>query len=175
MAQIYNIISIVAFVIAGICFVMTVFFLIKFHIPMLIGELSGRTARKSIEEMRHQNENKKRNSTPVRTEKDEKLSELHIGQEKSDETTLLEQNVEGTTALINDNYEIEVTTLLQESDAAATTLLDDEEGFSTTTFLSNTEELTENISPVNSRLKRKQKKLTMIQSIISIHTDEIIE
>lgn len=56
MAEILSIVSIVAFVIAGISMGLAVFFWFFFRIPSVIGDLSGRTARKSIARMRENNE-----------------------------------------------------------------------------------------------------------------------
>lgn len=55
MSEIYRIISMVAFGISAVCLILSVFFWIKFNIPKIIGDLSGRNARKSIEEMREKN------------------------------------------------------------------------------------------------------------------------
>lgn len=56
MTQIYNIISIVAFSLSGVAFVFSIFFWFRFKIWSIIGELSGRTAKKSIAQMREENE-----------------------------------------------------------------------------------------------------------------------
>ncbi len=56
MAQIYHIISIAAFSVAGVSLVLAVIFWFKFDIWKIIGELSGRTARKTIAQMRLENE-----------------------------------------------------------------------------------------------------------------------
>lgn len=56
LAQIYRMISIVSFAVAGVCFVVSIALFIKFRIPTVIGDLSGRTARKSIAQMRSENE-----------------------------------------------------------------------------------------------------------------------
>lgn len=56
MAEILSMISIIAFVIAGISLGLAVFFWFFFKIPGVIGDLSGRTARKSIARMRADNE-----------------------------------------------------------------------------------------------------------------------
>lgn len=55
-AEILSLISIISFVIAGITLVLAVFFWFRFKIPTVIGDLSGRTARKSIAKMRESNE-----------------------------------------------------------------------------------------------------------------------
>lgn len=51
-AQILSIISMAAFGLSGVCLVLAVIFWFVFKIPSVIGDLSGRTARKSIEKMR---------------------------------------------------------------------------------------------------------------------------
>ena len=51
MAQIYRIVSIAAFSLAGVSLVLAVIFWVKFRIWKVISDLSGRTARKSIEQM----------------------------------------------------------------------------------------------------------------------------
>lgn len=55
-AEILSLISVISFVFCGIAFVLAVFFWFFFKIPSVIGDLSGRTARKSIEKMRAGNE-----------------------------------------------------------------------------------------------------------------------
>ena len=56
MADILSTASYVCFALAGLCFVLAVFFWFKHKIPSVIGDLSGKTARKSIERMRASNE-----------------------------------------------------------------------------------------------------------------------
>ena len=48
MAETLSILSIVSFAVAGASFMLAVFFWFFFKIPTVIGDLSGRTARKSI-------------------------------------------------------------------------------------------------------------------------------
>ncbi|MCD8300680.1 MAG: hypothetical protein LUC41_05860 [Clostridiales bacterium] len=56
MAQTYYMISMIGFVLAAAFAVVAVILWIKFRIPKIVGDLSGRTARKSIEEARKKNE-----------------------------------------------------------------------------------------------------------------------
>ena len=56
MAQTLQTLSIISFAVAGVCLVLAVFFWFFFKIPIVIGDLSGRTARKSIAKMRAANE-----------------------------------------------------------------------------------------------------------------------
>lgn len=55
-AEILSLISTLSFVVAAISFVLAVFFWFNFKIPSVIGDLSGRTAKKSIARMRASNE-----------------------------------------------------------------------------------------------------------------------
>lgn len=59
MADTLSVISLVSFIVSGICFLLAVFFWFKFRILTIIGDLSGRTAQKSIERMRSYNEKKR--------------------------------------------------------------------------------------------------------------------
>lgn len=54
-AEIYFIMAIVFFALSFAVFVVAVILFIKFKVPALIGELSGRTARKQVEEIRKEN------------------------------------------------------------------------------------------------------------------------
>ena len=56
MAEILSKLSVAAFVAAAVCLVLAVFFWFFFKIPTVIGDLSGRTARKSIAKLRAANE-----------------------------------------------------------------------------------------------------------------------
>lgn len=56
MAETLSILSIVSFAVAGASFVLALFFWFFFKIPTVIGDLSGRTARKSIAKIRAANE-----------------------------------------------------------------------------------------------------------------------
>ena len=55
-AEILSLISTISYVIAAISFVLAIFFWFNFKIPSVIGDLSGRTAKKSIARMRASNE-----------------------------------------------------------------------------------------------------------------------
>lgn len=58
MAETLNNLSVVMWIAAGICLAIAVFFWFFFQIPAVAGDLSGRTARKSIEKMRTANESR---------------------------------------------------------------------------------------------------------------------
>ena len=63
MAEGLFLISRISFIGAGICLVLAVFLWFRLGIPAVFGELSGRTARKSIAKMR---ENNKRSGKQLR-------------------------------------------------------------------------------------------------------------
>lgn len=56
MAETLQLLSIISFAVAAVCLVLAVFLWFFFRIPDVIGDLSGRTARKSIAKMRAANE-----------------------------------------------------------------------------------------------------------------------
>ncbi len=56
MSELLSTLAIVAYGIAGVCLALAVFFWFFFKIPSVIGDLTGRTARKSIAQMRAANE-----------------------------------------------------------------------------------------------------------------------
>ncbi len=147
MAQMLTIISIIAFVIAGLTFCMALFFWFRFRIPSVIGDLTGRTAQKSIAMMRQNNEQKnmqKQSSIAKKlTQETTPLAE--------DETTLLASSLgsEETSLLVAESME---TTLLREEENA-TTLLAPKDGKRGSTF---------------------GRKLIMIEEVVLIHTSETI-
>ena len=51
-AEILSLVSLISYIVAGICLILCVFFWIFLRIPSVIGDLSGRTARKSIARIR---------------------------------------------------------------------------------------------------------------------------
>lgn len=64
----YRMIFYVAAIACGICFIVTVLFFFLFRIPKIISDISGRTARKGIREIRERNElsgDKAYKSSPV--------------------------------------------------------------------------------------------------------------
>ncbi len=162
MAEILSIISTVSFAAAGIFFVLAVIFWIKFKIPFVIGDLSGRNARKSIEQMRRNNEktgsksyrtsavNKKRGKLTETMKESGKLAKK-AGKKKS-------QNEKPQTGLLAEN---KVRTLLSE----ATELLSADDG------------ATELLSDENETAlldEHSGEAITLLEEVMLIHTDEMI-
>ena len=165
MADTLSIISLVSFIIAGGCLVLAVFFWFRFRIPKVIGDLSGRTARKSIAKMRASNEesgNKsfrpsvtninRRNLTYTMPDSDKLKSQETDPLSDESETGVLAEN-KASSRSVNQTVELDnnETELLVDGDA--TTLLQ------------------QMVIPV----RKGGKKLTMLDEVIQIHTDEVIE
>lgn len=159
MADILSTISLVSFIIAGICLVLAVFFWINFRIPRVIGDLSGRTARKSIAKMRASNEESGGKSfRPSATNVNRgKLTDTMPNSSKlqSQETEAMSEEI-GTGVLAENRAS---TNKYGES----TVLLDDSD---------ETDLLANMAMPAR---KGGGKKLTMLDEVIETHTDEVIE
>lgn len=152
MVEVLSIISTVSFVISGICFVIAVFCWFRFKIPSVIGDLSGRTARKSIAQLRAQNEKSanriKREDSGI-TRKNKKSE-----QRQTPETDLLVENE--TEMLVEEQTEL----LVDEQ----TALLVDEP---------MTELLVEETIPLQSKVP-VDKRIELLEEILLIHTNEVI-
>ena len=172
-----NIVSIILFALAGVCLVVAIYSSIRFNIPQVIGELTGRTAKKSIAQMREKNVktgDKSHRPSALAKERgtltdkiDEKKGSKSSSQ--SDSTELLE---DGTELLSNNDVNSNATELLSDATEKlndnATELLSDE------TSILNEE--TSVLSPSMSATTPTQvnEGFTMIQNIIFIHTNETI-
>ena len=167
--------SLVCLGISVILFILSIFFWFSFKIPEVYGDLSGKTARKSIERMRAANE-----KTGKKTFKGSKFNEERgkltatmpdMGKtEKMPETTLLSENratgiaSEETGLLEQADADIsEETALLV--DTEATGLLDE----GATGSLEETAKL-----PVQN-IQRKKIVLKLIEQEVLVHTREVIE
>ena len=172
-AEILSMVSLISYIVAGICLILCVFFWIFFRIPSVIGDLSGRTARKSIARMRANNEkaggqgykpssananrgkltdtiqHSKRPETDAFNKK-----ESHDVDSEPPETGLLSSNKAKKNSWIP-------TELLEK--IATTSLLTDE----------NTTMLLDSESVVQER-RASVKKLVMLDEVILVHTDEVI-
>ena len=171
MAEILSTISLISYIISGVAFLLAVFFWIKFKIPAVIGDLSGRTARKSIEKMRQVNEKSGRKEYRSSTTniKRGRLTDTmaHSGKlaqkEKEDqqlETGLLDEN---KTELISSQE----TDLLVED--TQTELLTEETGLlveETGLLIENETELL--VEPTAGA------KMKILETVMLVHTNEVI-
>lgn len=168
-AEILSLISLISYIVAGVSFVLAVFFWFFFGIPSVIGDLSGRTAKKSIARKRAHNERsggkgyqpsttnanrgKLTGVMPEPSKRSEKLKKEEADDDPMPETGLLESNKTET-------VESQETALL---DGDATDVLVDEDA-------------TVALQDAGVPLVRLTggKTLTMLEEIILIHTDEVI-
>ena len=202
-SEILSTISLVSFVIAGISFLLAVFFWFRFNILVVIGDLSGRTARKSIEKMRANNEKtgnksykpsktnlgrgKLTDAMPESDKLTEKLKQRFVPADEQVETGLLDENMvimfeREQTALLTENEE---TGLLQnevhydemETDLLQTDVLVASMESEETGLLVEEEEtglLNENM--VESRtLEVGNIKFVLLEEVMLTHTNETID
>lgn len=175
MANTLDIVSTVSFILAFIFLVLAVILWIKFQIIHIIGDLSGRTAKKSIAKMREKNEKTGKKSFKPSSEnlqrgkltdkmKDSEKFEKGVGKtiEEQPETGLLSENqlynsTENITELLEDDC---TTGLLNEKEI-------DRFNGRVTTILN--EKAENNLIKVTDDIN-----FTMVDEVMLIHTDEMI-
>lgn len=165
MAETLQLLSIISFAVGAVCLGLAIFLWFFFKIPNVIGDLSGRNARKSIARMREANEKSGSKSYKESKENAErgKLTGTMPGIRKKKTDSLDDNKLE--TGLLNENkaegFESEATGVLK----------------SETTGLFVDDEVTAplNVSAQKPKTKTDSKKLKMIEEVIFIHTDEVIE
>ena len=161
MAETLSLISVISFVLAAVFLIVAVILWFVFNIPLVVGDLSGRNAKKSIENMRRNNENsgKKAYKPSKKNEERGKLTSTMHGIDKNVEngedyeTGLLHENLAKTRNEQETGILIDDTTgLLTEDNETA--LLVEEEPF---------------VKRSPSKIKIK-----LLQETIYIHTEEKI-
>lgn len=171
MASIFKIASIVLFSLAAVCLVFAVFSFITFKIPNVIGDLTGRNARKSIEKMRDANEKGGKKSYrphPVASERGT-LTEP-IKQSKKESKKLSKTAKAVTQRKEPQTFDGSGATDVLEDKNATAKLDYDADG---TEILSpGTQVLSE--ETMQTALNANILKIKMIQNIVLIHTEEVI-
>ncbi len=170
MAKTYGIISIVMFCLAGVCLAFGIFCFFRFNIPKIIGDLSGRTARKSIEHMRAENEksgNKSYRPHPV-------------AQSRGTVTEPIKQSGKFKTAQkqpASSNFAPSLSNI----GSGATDVLDDPNatqplsfGYGATEVLEEKTQILSNNDDIHGYQNQSKTKLKMIQNIVFINTEEVI-
>lgn len=159
MDEILSTISTISFVLSGVCLVFAILFFVKFKIPVVIGDLSGKTAKKSIARMRENNE--KSGAKVFRSSRE--------NENRGKITGIIKESAKLDKAVSQSKEESIETGLLIEQDVPTQSL--DE-----TSFLdeSRTELLIENQQSIAEPVRRKGKQLIMLEEILLIHSNEII-
>lgn len=166
MAKTLSTLSIISFIIAGVCLVLSVFLWIFFKIPTVIGDLSGRNARKSIAKMRAANEksgSKSYKASKTNAERGKLTDTMQHFKKLKQEQGPSDDRPE--TGLLNDNR-------ADEDLSEATGVLEPE-----TTGLLVDENATAPLdnSVAKQPIKREGGvKLKMLDEVLLIHTDEVI-
>lgn len=167
MAEFLSTLSVISFAAGAVFFLIALFLFFLFKIPLVIGDLSGRTAKKTIAKIRAANEKsagKGYHSGRKNYEKTNFPNGIH-DLEKQNEKDNLSFNGRPETGLLAENKAeeyIESSTQPMEEETAA--LLTDED---------ETVPL-ENIINYESKIRSNKKKIDLIEEIIIIHTEEAI-
>lgn len=158
MADILNTVSIISFIAAGVFTVLAIAFWVIFKIPTVMGDLSGRNAKKSIERMRRNNE-KTGNKVYKTSEKNLERGKLTGSMEAAKQAGTMN----GETGLLNEN-------MATNYDSRATGLLNDE-----TAPMDGSEE-TEQLDDAVAKVERQPASIhiKLIDRVLIIHTEEVI-
>lgn len=169
MAEILSVISIISFVLACMCLILTVIFFVRFKIPSVIGDLSGRNARRSIEQLRQTNMkggDRTFRSSQTNIERGKLTETMHnTGMEaqkqnrSADETQETELLVETGSCVTADPTELLV-------DENATELLADEN----VTAPLNAEDQ----KPAEEKKRGRKISIELLEEIMFVHTEEEI-
>ena len=155
MAEILSVISTISYIAAGVFAAVAVVLWFAFKIHFVIGDLSGRNAKKSIERMRTHNEETGRKT--------------HQGKGRASHRKVYE------TGILDENKakksEWQATALLD--DTGATALLNDAEATGALEE-GNTTGTLDGFGRQNMQYKEPLIELTMIEEIMIIHTEEVI-
>lgn len=170
MAEILSIISTVSYILAALFLILAVFLWFKFKIPIIVGDLTGRNAKKSIAKIRENNEKtgvKTHRSSKTNVDRGKLTTDIKKENKKAEKSTVIDYYAE--TGLLNENNArnandvvVEQGTSLLNSDTTET--LDDAE----TTLLADGRSTQQRDEAV------KRLDFRMLEEIIMIHTDEVI-
>ena len=166
MAQTLQTLSIISFAVAGVCLVLAIFFWFFFKIPTVIGDLSGRTARKSIAKMRAANEKtgaKSYKESKTNAERGKLTGTMPDSGKLKKKTTASDDGKPETGLLAEnkaDGLESEATGVLE---SETTGLLIDENATAPLDVPSH-----------NPIVRTGGKKLEIIEEVILVHTEEVI-
>lgn len=170
-AEILSLISLISYIIAGISLVLAIFFWFFFKIPSVIGDLSGRTAKKSIARRRASNEraggkgyqssatNANRGKLTDTMQHSRKLK----GEAKKEQPPVREEQMPETGLL--------ATNQVQAFDNQQTELLGNE---ATGTLVDEDATVALQESPALPTRRTGGKQLKMLNEVMLIHTDEVI-
>ncbi len=169
MAEILTIISKISFGLSAVAFVIAVALWFKYKIPKVYGDLSGRTAKRSIEEIRKENESSGKKSfrpSAVNLSRG-KITEAMsgaLGKKKTDTPVTEKMDVSDVPPPVTaPTEELEQQTALLETEV-----------LNETEVLAETELLEETVLLDETEVLIDDNKLRLVDQIIFIHTNEFI-
>lgn len=151
--------SIISFVIAGVCLLIAILLWFYFKIPDVIGDLTGRTARKSIAKMRTSNEKTK--------------AKLYVGnkenKQRSKSTQLGSDNNKQDKPNNGDAGYYPETQMLQEN-------MSEESPFAKTeTLINESDETTSLVTSILYEGTKLNQNIIMLDEVLIVHTEDIIK
>ena len=167
MADTLYLISTISFALATICLIVSIAIFVVYKIPDVIGDLSGKNAKKSIKQFRESNEKSGNKSfRPSKTNNERgKLTETAHGFKGAEYTSEIE---DGATGILSENM------YKNEAENDTELLLDNGE----TAFLPDDNEtaslLEDEISQYEVSKNKPHNKIEILDEVIMIHTDKII-
>lgn len=182
MAELLTKISWILFALAIIALLSAVVFWVKYKIPKVIGDLSGRTAKKTIAKMRSDNEKTGKMALrpgimvprngggrhPTATHQSTLGTAGSVKVHSSRHAPVTQQAEAGQTGLLADNRADGPSNCPEETTMLDNTLNMEEMGQGTTTLLADTER------QHTAAADRNSVQLEMLDDDISVHTDEVI-
>lgn len=170
MADTFFIVSILSFILSGVCLLLAIFFWIRFDILEVIGNLSGRTAKKNVEKLRASNEKAgaKPLQQPKKAQEKTSISKMPVKSVTIDSVPQIEPSpdLQPETGLLAENqaiFEKETQTDLLAGDVTGELIADE------TSVLT-----TSGKAPVLQGQPIEKKRLTMLDDLVILHTDEEI-
>lgn len=182
MAETFELISRISFIIAIVFALIALITWFLFKILSVIGDLSGRTAKKSIENMRKYNESSGDNSYKLSQANNNRVK-LTDTMEQDNKKKHNSKEVHYETGLLDENkakqYDTEETGILLDNEETA--MLVDDEGTGVlmddeVTSLLMSDESTSRLTEGNEKYRLEEKNIepVMIEEVIYIHTDEVM-
>lgn len=168
-ATVYQIVSIVAFSLAGLCLAFAIFCFFKFNIIKIISDLTGRTAKKSIAKTRLANEKsgdksfKPNNKAKERGKTTDKISDSEKLMNRKPDASSLSDESKATDILTEETDALPVEETVYDDMTFETEQTD---------ILSEATELLVNVPSKHENVTPESFKT--VQSIVIINTDEVI-
>ncbi len=173
MAGTLSTVSIISFVAAGVFFVVAIVFWIVFHIPSVIGDLTGKNAKKNIDAMRRNNErtgNKAYRSSKINLERGKVTSPMTAETPRPEMKINPEVKIQPTDANETDTLEIG-TSPMYDTAEAETTMLNYKSG-TDSLYAEGDTQLLQDDNQVTERMNKKT--ITIIDEELMIHSNEDI-